>query len=49
MTLVCKPKGKGNWNTIIVTISLAADLFRVTVGQTIPFGDLVLRVCEVRP
>lgn len=49
MTLICKPKGRGNWHTVRIETTLPLDLFRVRVGQVIPMGDLLLRICEVLP
>lgn len=55
MTLVCRPKGRGNWRVVTFTIDAPADLFPalrnqpVTVGMVIRFAGLALRVCEVRP
>lgn len=49
MTLICRPKGRGNWNVVVIELTLPPDLFRVKVGQVIPLGDLQLRVVEVRP
>jgi hypothetical protein len=49
MTLICKPKGRGNWHVVTINLTLPVDLFRVQVGQIIPLGDLMLRICEVYP
>ncbi len=50
MTLLCKPKGRGNWRTVTLAIDGALMLpMLVRAGQTIVLGGLVLRICEVRP
>lgn len=49
MTIICKPKGRGNWHTIVFETTLVLDLFRVQVGHVFELGGRVLRVCEVRP
>ncbi|WP_156480907.1 hypothetical protein [Variovorax sp. PAMC 28711] len=49
MTLICKPKGRGNWHTVVIQTNLPPDLFRVQAGHTFELGGRVLRVCEVRP
>lgn len=49
MTLICRPKGRGNWAVVIIKLTLPPDLFRVKRGQIIPLGDLQLRVVEVQP
>lgn len=52
MTLICRPPGKGNWH--VVTIELTGPRIQLDVvamfrvGQIIPFGQLTLRVVEVR-
>lgn len=55
MTIICKPKGRGNWHAIVLTVKArGADLFpplrlrALRVGEFITVGDLVLRICEVR-
>lgn len=54
MTLICCPKGRGNWHRITITVDAPADLFpalrdqSVSVGMVIQFAGLALRVCEVR-
>ncbi|MDZ7892348.1 MAG: hypothetical protein U5L73_11400 [Rhodoferax sp.] len=49
MTLICKPKGRGNWHVVTIKLTLPVDMFRAQVGQIIPLGDLLLRICEVQP
>lgn len=55
MMLTLKPKGRGNWKTVTITIDAPVDLFPalrnqpVTVGMVIRFAGLALRVCEVHP
>lgn len=49
MTLVCKPKGKGNWNVYLITIDRDVDFVNFRVGMTLPFGPWIFRVVEVRP
>ncbi|WP_294767198.1 hypothetical protein [uncultured Rhodoferax sp.] len=55
MTLILKPKGRGNWATVTMTLDAPADLFPalraqpVAVGMVVQFAGLMLRVCEVRP
>lgn len=48
MTLILKPKGKGNWSTVDVIISGAHALpLLFQVGQTISMGGLVWRICRI--
>ncbi|MES2910596.1 MAG: hypothetical protein V4718_04360 [Pseudomonadota bacterium] len=55
MTLICRPKGRGNWRTVVFTIDASVDLFPalrdepVVVGMLIHFAGLALRVVELRP
>lgn len=56
MTLICKPRGRGNWHAIVLEISMRQpDLFprlriqALRAGESITVGQLVLRICEVRP
>jgi hypothetical protein len=48
MTLLCRPKGRGNWRLITVGIDVAPDLFTVKRGDVFHLGTLVLRVVEIR-
>ena len=53
MTLVCKPKGRGNWTIVTLKVDAPVDLFPalrhqpVAVGMLIQFAGLTLRVVEV--
>ncbi len=55
MTLIVKPKGRGNWHVYEITIKrtdvagLAADFVDFRPGMLIPFGPWTFRVVEVRP
>lgn len=50
MTLLCRPRGRGNWKIIEVTISVAASLFAGRRGTLIQIDGMpLLRVVEVRP
>lgn len=50
MTLILKPKGRGNWKTTAVQISGGhASPLTLRVGQLITFSGVVWRICEVRP
>lgn len=48
MTLLCRPKGRGNWRVIEIGLDIAADLFTVRRGDVLHLGTLVLRVVEIR-
>ena len=48
MTLICRPRGRGNWRTVEIAINRAADLFTVKRGDVFHLGTLVLRVVEIR-
>lgn len=50
MTVIVKPIGRGNWETLtlVVTGSRAQPLV-VTVGETFDLGGVTWRVIEVRP
>lgn len=49
MTLLLKPKGRGNWATVTMKISKAPDLFAVRKGELIRIGPWLFRVCRVLP
>lgn len=49
MTLILRPVGRGNWNTM--TMRLDADmgfLALIRVGERISLGGITWRVCEVK-
>ena len=48
MTLVCKPKGRGNWNLWLITVDRQFDLLEMFVGATVRLNDKELRVVEIR-
>lgn len=50
MTLILKPRGKGNWSPLIVVIEgqRAAPIL-VRRGQLIPLGGVTYRIVEVKP
>lgn len=48
MTLLCRPRGRGNWRVITVGLDVPADLFTVKRGDLFTLGQLVLRVVEIR-
>jgi len=48
VTLLCRPKGRGNWRVITIGLDVAADLFTVKRGDVRHLGALVLRVVEIR-
>jgi hypothetical protein len=48
LTLLCRPKGRGNWRVITIGLDLAADLFTVRRGDLLTLGHMVLRVVEIR-
>lgn len=48
--MILKPKGKGNWATVTVQIDgRHVTPLSVRVGQLMPIGGIVFRICEVRP
>lgn len=53
MILILKPKGRGNWSTVTMSLDAPADLFPalraqpVAVGMLIQFAGLTLRVVAV--
>lgn len=55
MTLLLKPKGRGNWSVVTMTLDAPADLFPalraqpVAAGMLVQFAGLTLRVVEVLP
>lgn len=50
MTIVCKPRGRGNWRTVTLAVEGAHVLpMLVRAGQTINLGGVVLRICRVMP
>ena len=50
MTLVLKPRGKGNWRSITMRIDGdRVSPLLIRVGHLLPLGGAVWRICEVRP
>lgn len=49
MTLLCRPRGRGNWTIITVHVSLAPDMFRARPGEIIKLCGLELRIVSVTP
>jgi hypothetical protein len=51
MTLVCKPRGRGNWRTVTLAIDGSHVLLPMLVraGQTFSLGGVVFRICRVMP
>jgi len=50
LTLLCRPKGRGNWTVIpMVLPNTHADFFAFRRGMTVTIGSRVLRIVEVRP
>lgn len=48
--LVLKPKGRGNWTPIVLTVDGdRATPLLVKVGETVTLAGIVFRICEVRP
>ena len=48
MTLVLKPKGRGNWSSITLEVKGARALpLLIQCGQTVSLGGLVWRICQV--
>ena len=49
MTLILRPIGRGNWRTTSLQISGGHALpMEFRVGQRLPLGGVVFRICEVR-
>ena len=47
--LILRPKGRGNWSTLQVTVTgQRASPLLVRKGHTITLGGVVFRICEVR-
>lgn len=50
MTLILKPRGRGNWRSVLVTVTGAHVLpMLVRAGQTFSLGGVTFRICEVKP
>jgi len=50
LTVIVKPIGRGNWETLtLVVTGSRAQPFVVTVGETFDLGGVTWRVIEVRP
>lgn len=50
MTLIIKPKGRGKWSITTVQIDgRHVTPLSVRVGQLLPLGGIVFRVCGVMP
>ncbi len=49
MTIIVKPAGRGQWDTLTMEITGSrAQPFTVQVGDTFMLGGILWRVCEVR-
>ena len=49
MTVVCRPAGRGNLDTLVLVISgTRAQPLTVQVGDTFELGGITWRVCEVK-
>lgn len=50
MTVICKPAGRGNWQSITMRITGSrAQPFAVCVGDTFDLGGITWRVVAVLP
>lgn len=50
MTLICRPKGRGNWSPVTVQVdSQRAAPLLVRVGQVFTLGGIVFRISKVLP
>ncbi len=48
--LVLKPKGRGNWTPIVLTVDGdRATPLLVKVGETVTLAGIVFRICKVIP
>jgi hypothetical protein len=48
--LVLKPKGRGNWRTLVLVVSGAhLPFMTVKPGDLVPLGGVEFRVCKVLP
>lgn len=49
MTLILKPKGRGNWKALSVSIKgTHLSPLLICIGQLMTLGGIVFRVCEVQ-
>lgn len=50
MTLILRPRGRGNWTTLVLRVEgdRAAPIL-VRRGQLIPLGGVTYRIVEVKP
>ena len=47
--IVLKPKGRGNWTSVLMSLDGArVSPLLIRVGQTFTLGGVVWRICEVR-
>jgi hypothetical protein len=50
MMLVCKPKGRGNWLPMVMSVEgWRADSILVRVGATFELAGVIWRICSVSP
>jgi hypothetical protein len=49
VTLLCRPRGRGNWRLVSVSVDFEPNPLFVRPGQTVTIGSRVLRIVEVRP
>jgi hypothetical protein len=49
LSLICKPRGPGNWRTTVFTVDDARVTPLSLVGSLFTIGGVTFRICEVRP
>lgn len=48
--LICKPRGRGNWKSIVVAVEgERASPLLVRAGQLFTLGGVIFRICKVLP
>jgi hypothetical protein len=49
VTLLCRPRGRGNWRLVHIGVDFVPDPLFVRAGQLVTIGDRVLRIVSVQP
>lgn len=49
MTLLCRPRGRGNWRVVRIAVDFVPDPLFVRAGQLVTIGSRVLRIVSVQP
>jgi hypothetical protein len=49
VTLLCRPRGRGNWRLVSIAIDFEPNPLFVRPGLLVHIGDRILRIVRVKP